>query len=85
MIWTTTPWTLPANLGIALHERIDYVRGEFEHPEDGRREDLVIAKDLLGEFATKTGFVLVGDGESLKGPPSKVRRRSTRSSIGNRK
>ncbi|REJ86233.1 MAG: isoleucine--tRNA ligase [Acidobacteria bacterium] len=25
MIWTTTPWTLPANLLIAVHERFDYV------------------------------------------------------------
>ena len=24
MIWTTTPWTLPANLAIAVHERISY-------------------------------------------------------------
>ncbi|MDP0491604.1 MAG: class I tRNA ligase family protein, partial [Verrucomicrobiota bacterium JB023] len=25
VIWTTTPWTLPANLGIAVHERFVYV------------------------------------------------------------
>jgi isoleucyl-tRNA synthetase len=25
LIWTTTPWTLPANLGIALNETFDYV------------------------------------------------------------
>ncbi len=25
VIWTTTPWTLPANLGIALNETFDYV------------------------------------------------------------
>jgi isoleucyl-tRNA synthetase len=24
MIWTTTPWTLPANLAVAAHERYDY-------------------------------------------------------------
>ncbi len=28
MIWTTTPWTLPANLAVAVHERYDY--GEYE-------------------------------------------------------
>ena len=66
VIWTTTPWTLPANLGIALHERIDYVRGEFKH-EDGRSENLVIARDLLGAFGEKTGFQLVGEGEAMKG------------------
>ena len=25
IIWTTTPWTLPANLAIALHPEVDYV------------------------------------------------------------
>ncbi|MGH7837700.1 MAG: isoleucine--tRNA ligase, partial [Candidatus Binataceae bacterium] len=25
VVWTTTPWTLPANLGIALNESFDYV------------------------------------------------------------
>lgn len=67
VIWTTTPWTLPANLGIALHERIEYARGEFKHREDGRVENLVIARDLLNTFAEKTGFELQGDGETLKG------------------
>ena len=46
VIWTTTPWTLPANLGIALHERFDYVVDEFAH-EDGRKHRLVITKDLV--------------------------------------
>ncbi|MFT5857819.1 MAG: isoleucyl-tRNA synthetase, partial [Verrucomicrobiales bacterium] len=66
VIWTTTPWTLPANLGIALHERIEYVRGDFKH-EDGRVENLIVARDLLGTFAEKTGFQLDGEGESHKG------------------
>ena len=35
VIWTTTPWTLPANLGIAVHEKFDYLCGTFNH-EDGR-------------------------------------------------
>ena len=67
VIWTTTPWTLPANLGIALHERFDYVRGIFRREEDGREEDLIIAKELLDQFAEKTGFVLAGDAEEFKG------------------
>ena len=25
LIWTTTPWTLPANLGIAFHPKFEYV------------------------------------------------------------
>ncbi len=66
VIWTTTPWTLPANLAIALGERLVYLRGTFTH-EDGRSEDLVVAKDLVEPFAEKTGFELSGDGVEMKG------------------
>lgn len=30
IIWTTTPWTLPANVAIALHRSFDYVKVEVE-------------------------------------------------------
>ena len=55
VIWTTTPWTLPANLGIALHPRMSYVRAVFVN-DAGREEDLVVLKALLGAFETATGF-----------------------------
>jgi isoleucyl-tRNA synthetase len=29
-IWTTTPWTLPANLGLAVHPEFTYVVGRFK-------------------------------------------------------
>jgi len=68
VIWTTTPWTLPANLGIALHPEFDYIRTDFTH-EDGRTENLVIAKPLLASFGEKTGFTVTGGTpqEELKG------------------
>ena len=43
VIWTTTPWTIPANLAIALHPDFEYVAVETE---DG--QVLVMAKRLLG-------------------------------------
>jgi isoleucyl-tRNA synthetase len=45
MIWTTTPWTLPANLLIAVHERFDYLLVEL----DGRVG--VVAEELLEAVA----------------------------------
>ena len=38
VIWTTTPWTLPANLAIAVHPDFDYVGGGRGrgNPGDGR-------------------------------------------------
>ena len=66
VIWTTTPWTLPANLGIALHPRFTYVQGEFSH-EDGRTENLILVKELVEKFSEKTGFVPSGDLIEWKG------------------
>ncbi len=45
VIWTTTPWTLPANLAVALNPGLTYVA--VEH--DG--EALIMAKDLVGAVA----------------------------------
>ncbi len=41
-IWTTTPWTLPANLAVAFHPEVDY--GFF--PVEGGSDVLLIAKAL---------------------------------------
>ena len=44
-IWTTTPWTLPANQAVALHRDIDYALVEFDL-KDGR-ERLVVATERV--------------------------------------
>ncbi len=66
VIWTTTPWTLPANVAVALHAGYHYVAGRFGN-EAGHRDNLVIAKDLLGEFTEKTGLRPVGEVVEFKG------------------
>ncbi|MBS3989651.1 MAG: isoleucine--tRNA ligase [Dethiobacter sp.] len=43
VIWTTTPWTIPANLAICLHPEYSYLR--VSTPEHG---DLILAEELLG-------------------------------------
>lgn len=58
VIWTTTPWTLPANLGIALHPEFDYVSGSFTHAETGHSLKLIIATSRLEAFQKETGYVL---------------------------
>src|SRR5947208_377952 len=45
-IWTTTPWTLPANVAIAVHPQHRYVAENFRHRETDERATLVIAKAL---------------------------------------
>ncbi|NUN47340.1 MAG: isoleucine--tRNA ligase [Candidatus Brocadiae bacterium] len=53
VIWTTTPWTLPANLAIAVHPQADYVLVECA----GRR--LVLAEALAAKALAKLGAVAV--------------------------
>ncbi|HZI93127.1 MAG TPA: isoleucine--tRNA ligase, partial [Patescibacteria group bacterium] len=51
-IWTTTPWTLPANLAIALRSDAAYVVLEAKAPSGGGRSELfVIAEALESAFA----------------------------------
>ena len=56
VIWTTTPWTLPANLGVMVGEEYTYVY--FKTPEG----TLILAKELLERFRELTGI----DGELLR-------------------
>lgn len=44
-IWTTTPWTMPANLAIAVNPEIAY--SVVEHEKTGR---LLVATDLAGKL-----------------------------------
>ena len=50
-IWTTTPWTLPANLAIAVDPNAEY---EILSNED---EGVIVARKLREQFIQQTGFV----------------------------
>ncbi|MEY2519406.1 MAG: isoleucyl-tRNA synthetase [Verrucomicrobiota bacterium] len=58
-IWTTTPWTLPANLAIAVHPKELYVAREFR--KGGVAETLVLAASLVEAFCNATGFEPTGE------------------------
>lgn len=46
LVWTTTPWTLPANVAVAAGEDVDYVKVERALAEGGS-EKLILAEALL--------------------------------------
>ena len=46
-IWTTTPWTLPANLAVSVNERLDYALAD-----DGNGRLLLVAADLIDTLTT---------------------------------
>jgi isoleucyl-tRNA synthetase len=53
LVWTTTPWTLPANLGIMVHPDIDYVVVESDFT--GTTERYVIAEARLSAYSRELG------------------------------
>lgn len=61
VIWTTTPWTLPANLAIAVHPDFDY--GFFDTGSD----ILVLAEGLWNSFSETTGTKGKSLGITVKG------------------
>jgi isoleucyl-tRNA synthetase len=68
LVWTTTPWTLPANVAVAAHPDVDYVTVERE-TEDGGKEKLILAEALLDKVFGDQPVKVLGKakGKSLKG------------------
>jgi isoleucyl-tRNA synthetase len=58
-IWTTTPWTLPANMAIAVHPNELYVVQDFTR--DGTTETLLLADKLVAQFCANTKFDPIGE------------------------
>ncbi|MEB3159013.1 MAG: isoleucine--tRNA ligase [Synechococcus sp.] len=52
-IWTTTPWTLPANLAVSVNDRLDYAI-----TADGNGQLLIVAADLQEALAIKFATAL---------------------------
>ncbi len=54
LIWTTTPWTLPANLGIAFHPKYEYVAVAVGPEKD--QDVYIVASGLLEATAKNCGW-----------------------------
>lgn len=61
IIWTTTPWTIPANLGITVHADLNYVVVKVT----GNK--YVIAEELLDSVSTELGWEDASVVKTLKG------------------
>ncbi len=61
VIWTTTPWTLPANLAVSVHPEFDY---EFFETNG---ESILIAQKLKDAFEADTGLSLKSSGIVKRG------------------
>ncbi len=47
IIWTTTPWTIPANRALAYNEALDYVQLELNDDSDFKNRKIIVAEALL--------------------------------------
>ena len=70
VIWTTTPWTLPANQAVALNPELEYVVVQCEAPH--QRERLVLAEGLLKASMDRWGIehyrvIGYGRGDAFEG------------------
>ncbi|KIL73495.1 isoleucine--tRNA ligase [Bacillus badius] len=61
VIWTTTPWTIPANLGISVHPELKYAVVK------AGGEQYVVVEDLVEEVAAKVGWASPEIVKTVKG------------------
>jgi isoleucyl-tRNA synthetase len=55
MAWTTTPWTLPSNLGLTVGPNIQYVLVQTFNPYTHLPVNIVLAKDLVHKYLKAEG------------------------------
>lgn len=55
LAWTTTPWTLPSNLGLTVGPNIDYVLVKTFNPYTHLPINVILAKNLLGKYFKAEG------------------------------
>ena len=80
MAWTTTPWTLPSNLGLTVGPNIDYVLVKTFNPYTHLPVNVILAKALVGkyfkvetengDFEKYTEEIKASETEVSKNPPS---------------
>jgi isoleucyl-tRNA synthetase len=68
MAWTTTPWTLPSNLGLTVGGDIDYVLVHTRNPYTHLPINVILAQPLLGKY-----FKPEGENGDFEGYDEKVK------------
>lgn len=69
MIWTTTPWTIPANRAVAVHPEFEYVEVTIKAASEGRLFDrpIILAKQLVEKVLAAGGVTEFTIGKSHTG------------------
>jgi len=74
LAWTTTPWTLPSNTGLAVGKNITYVMVRTYNPYTFLEQTVILAKDLLHQYFSEkdAGMDLLDYKEGQKHIPWQV-------------
>ncbi len=71
MAWTTTPWTLPSNLGLTVGPNIEYALIATYNPYTALPVNVVLAKALVSKYFKEEGLSLTSFAEGDKIVPWK--------------
>lgn len=66
LAWTTTPWTLPGNVALAVNKDIDYVTIEKKDEGTGELVRFILAKDRLKVVFGEEGYAIVDEYKGSK-------------------
>ena len=69
LVWTTTPWTLPASMALAFHPRYEYVLAK-----DDRGDAYLLARDLAESAAREAGLHFTSISEAIPGESFEIGR-----------
>lgn len=69
LIWTTTPWTIPANMAVSVHPEFDYSYIKVTNKETEEKEILLMATGLIESLFEEDEYEILKTvtGESLEG------------------
>ncbi len=67
IIWTTTPWTIPANKALAFNSNIEYSVLEIENLENFKERKIVVAKNLISSIAKECNLKNYKELKTFKG------------------
>ncbi len=65
VIWTTTPWTLPSNLAVALNPEFTYVIARYS--KDGEERTFILVRELIDAFCERAGWTKLEELATFKG------------------
>ncbi len=65
VIWTTTPWTLPSNLAVALNPELSYVIARYS--KEGQQRNFILVRELMETFCERSGWQMEQELATFKG------------------